>query len=193
MHGKDVFIGMYITLSEIFVVSILLLALFLVLFVMYKKLEHKSSLGNGVYDKNINYLLSRYNSFKEIADEDRYVFYQLILDYIYRDRNISLEDYLDVVKDRVQLEEYFYDVINDYYKQIYIVEDEDDVYYYAKSSVNDLYENYKVVKMNNYQMELLFRRYKRFNVIDFAVFVTEEYKSQYYNLKESELQLEDIH
>lgn len=183
--------NMYVILAEVIILFILLFTLFFCF--IHKKLEYKSLLDNNPCDKNLNYLLLRYGSFKEISDEDRCIFYQLILNCIYEGENIFLEDYLKAKEDKALLEEYFYDIINDYYKRIYIVEDEDDVYYYAKSRIKSSSESFKIVKMNNYQMELLFRRYKRFNIIDFTVFVTEENRSQYYNLKESELQLEDIH
>lgn len=145
---------------------------------------------------NIRYVddrLINYKDIKSMSESDKQIFYNLVLDEVYKcEDELKIEG--DTVKEIEEISDrYLFDVVNHYYKEKYNIEDEDDIYYYCTSKDNASVNNFKIVKMNTYQLGLLFRRYKRFGLIDLEVFKTDEHIPRYYKLEDFELKLEDIH
>lgn len=145
---------------------------------------------------NIRYVddrLINYKDIKSMSESDKQIFYNLVLNEVYKcEDELKIEG--DTVKEIEEISDrYLFDVVNHYYKEKYNIEDEDDIYYYCTSKDNASVNNFKIVKMNTYQLGLLFRRYKRFGLIDLEVFKTDEHIPRYYKLEDFELKLEDIH
>lgn len=171
-------------------ISVVSLLLILALFI-YRILDmlKKDEVNIGYVDDR----LINYKDIKSMSESDKQIFYNLVLDEVYKG-----EDELKIEGDTVKgIEEmsdrYLFDVVNHYYKEKYNIEDEDDIYYYCSGKYSNSVDDFKIVKMNAYQLELLFRRYKRFGLIDLEVFKTDEHIPRYYKLEDFELKLEDIH
>ena len=145
---------------------------------------------------NIRYVddrLINYKDIKSMSESDKQIFYNLVLDEICKGENELKIERGDMEEAQGISEDFLFNIVNHYYKEKYNIEDEDDIYYYCTSKDNASVNNFKIVKMNTYQLGLLFRRYKRFGLIDLEVFKTDEHIPRYYKLEDFELKLEDIH
>ena len=171
-------------------ISVVSLLLILALFI-YRILDIlKKDKANVKY---VDYRLINYKDVKSMTESDKQIFYNLVLYEVYNDKSELKIEEDDVEEIQEMSDDYLFHIVNHYYKEKYNVEDEDDIYYYCTDKNNASANKFKVVKMNNYQVELLFRRYKRFGLIDLDVFKTDEHMPRYYKLEEFELKLEDIH